>query len=82
LDKNQFPLLRVKHANVLQVKESLPAELFAEHDVCVGLIVTPTQVIRVDPPPAPPPGILWKLVTKSMLKSVPVLGELYEAESK
>ena len=47
-----------------QVFDELPPNLFQSHDVPVDIIVTPTQVIRVEKRLAKPVGIIWKLLTR------------------
>jgi 5-formyltetrahydrofolate cyclo-ligase len=48
-----------------------------KHDLCVDVIVTPTQVIRVPRPGrAKPTGIYWDLLSPQKLAQVRVLREL------
>lgn len=64
-----------------QVYDELPADLFAEYDVTVDVIVTPTQIIRVQPKPQrPAKGILWHLLSQRRLEIVPALKEIKAAE--
>ncbi|XP_034255088.1 methenyltetrahydrofolate synthase domain-containing protein [Thrips palmi] len=63
-----------------QVFDSLPGELFKEHDVGVNLIVTPTQVIRVSPNPPKSSGLNWSLLSNRRLKIFPILRQLREKD--
>ncbi len=46
------------------------------HDVTVNLIVTPTEVITVEPPPPKPGGVDRALMSEEMLASIPILKEI------
>lgn len=65
-----------------QVYDSLPTELFKEHDVFVDLIVTPTQVIRVTPKPDrfEKYGLNWSLLSSRRLRIFPILRQLREKD--
>ena len=60
--------------------DTLPKDLFKEHDVGVDLIVTPTQVIRVSPKPPRTAGINWSLLSNRRLKIFPILRQLREKD--
>ncbi|KAK3921293.1 Methenyltetrahydrofolate synthase domain-containing protein [Frankliniella fusca] len=66
----------------IQVYDSLPEELFKDHDVYVDLIVTPTQVIRVSPNPDrfEKYGLNWSLLSSRRLKIFPILRQLREKD--
>lgn len=63
-----------------QVFETLPSQLFKENDVPVDFIITPTQVIEVNPRLPRPSGINWSLLSERRLKDIPILQALREAE--
>ncbi|XP_054721057.1 methenyltetrahydrofolate synthase domain-containing protein-like isoform X1 [Uloborus diversus] len=63
-----------------QVMESIPDELFGEHDVPVDIIVTPTRIIRCETPFPKPTCILWSLLTDEKLNKIPILRILKEME--
>ena len=63
-----------------QVYDTLPQELFKDHDVGVDLIVTPTQVIRVSPSPQKTAGINWSLLSNRRLKIFPILRQLRDKD--
>lgn len=63
-----------------QVFDTLPEELFKEHDVGVNLIITPTQVIRVSPNPPKSSGLNWSLLSNRRLKIFPILRQLREKD--
>jgi 5-formyltetrahydrofolate cyclo-ligase len=46
------------------------------HDVTVNLIVTPEEVITVQPRPPKPRGVDRRLVTAEMLAAIPILAEI------
>lgn len=62
----------------VQVFDSLPDRLFAEHDVPVDLIVTPTTVVPVSKRAARPPGILWNLIDADKFFRVAILRTLWQ----
>jgi 5-formyltetrahydrofolate cyclo-ligase len=57
----------------LQILEDFPTE---PHDLAVSIIATPSEVLEVKRPPAPPKGIDWARLPESALEDMPVLGEL------
>ncbi|XP_035228888.1 methenyltetrahydrofolate synthase domain-containing protein-like isoform X3 [Stegodyphus dumicola] len=65
-----------------QVFESLPDELFGEHDVPVDIIVTPTKVIYCEPRLPKPSHIIWSLLTEEKINKIPILKILREMEEK
>lgn len=66
----------------LQVYETLPENLFKTYDLPLDLIVTPTEVIRVEKRLTRPAGIEWNLLSSRRLEIVPVLKEIKEREEK
>ena len=65
-----------------QVIDSMPEELFKEHDVPADIIVTPTKVIRCEPRLKKPSCIFWSLLTEEKMKVIPILRILKEIEGK
>ena len=65
-----------------QVFDSLPEELFAAHDLSVDVIVTPTEVFRVENRLKKPEGIIWNMLTREKLEQVGILKELQYKERK
>lgn len=65
-----------------QVIEELPTKLFQKYDTPVDLIVTATEVIRVDKRLPRPTGIFWELLSERRLKIIPVLQVLKETLEK
>ena len=53
--------------------DELPDHLFGAHDVTVDIIVTPTRIIECNPRLPKPRGIIWSLLTREKLRSVPIL---------
>jgi len=49
-------------------------------DLPLSVIATPTRVIHIASPPAPPSGIDWSRLTEADLKAMPVLRELKELD--
>lgn len=62
--------------------DTLPNNLFTNYDVPIDLIVTATQVIRVDKRLPQPDGIQWNLLSERRLGIVPVLKVIKENEEK
>ena len=56
-----------------QVFDELPDHLFGEHDVTVDIIVTPTRIIECSPRLRKPRGIIWSMLGRDKLRSVPIL---------
>ena len=59
-----------------QVFESLPEQLFQDHDVPVDVIVTPSNIIRVDTKLKKPTAIIWDKLSEEKLKQIPLLNQL------
>uniref|UniRef100_A0A182SC66 5-formyltetrahydrofolate cyclo-ligase n=1 Tax=Anopheles maculatus TaxID=74869 RepID=A0A182SC66_9DIPT len=60
-----------------QVFDEFPEELFQNYDFTVDLIVTPEEVIRVDPRPKERTiGVQWGLLSSRRLEVMPVLKSL------
>ncbi len=57
----------------LQIVEDIPRE---PYDLTVDIIATPTKLIRVEPRPPKPPGILWDKLPEEKLREIPLLREL------
>lgn len=60
--------------------DTLPAQLFKENDVPVDFIVTPAQVIEINPRRPRPSGIMWNLLSEQQLNNMSILQTLREAE--
>lgn len=65
-----------------QVFESLPENLFTDHDVPVDILVTPTEIIRVENRLPKPTRIIWNLLTEEKLKQVSLLNDIRAAEKQ
>ena len=57
----------------LQIVNSIPRE---PYDLTVDIIATPTKLIKVEPRPPKPPGIIWELLPCEKLREIPVLQQL------
>lgn len=64
----------------MQVYDTLPSNLFTNYDVPVDLIVTPTQVYRIEKRLPRPDGIQWHILSERRLGIVPVLKSIKEKE--
>lgn len=62
----------------LQVFETLPSDLFQMYDVPVDIIVTPTQIIRVENKLPRPSGIYWNMLTPKKVQYIDSLRKLKE----
>lgn len=65
-----------------QVYDTLPIDLFQNYDVPVDMIITPTEVIRVEKKLPRPDGIIWHILSDRRLGIVPVLKEIKESDEK
>ena len=65
-----------------QVFDALPAELFQSHDLGVDIIVTPSEIIRVEKPLPKPTKILWNLLTREKFQSIEILTEIQFKEKR
>ena len=65
-----------------QLFDSLPEEIFGEHDITVDIIVTPTTVHRVEKRLPKPTRIIWKMLTAEKLRRIPVLKEMRTEDEK
>ncbi|KAL7302247.1 hypothetical protein TKK_0004918 [Trichogramma kaykai] len=65
-----------------QILDDLPNDLFGPHDVPVDIIVTPTQTIVVNPKSNKPTEIIWSMISKRRLESIPVLSEIKQNDEK
>lgn len=63
-----------------QVYESIPKELFKEHDVPADIIVTPNRIIRCEPRLKKPDHIIWSLLSEEKMNSIPILKILKSVE--
>lgn len=63
-----------------QVFDTLPHELFKDHDVPVDIIVTPTEVIHVADKLPKPKGILWNILSQRKMNLMAVLKPLRDKE--
>ena len=59
-----------------QVFDSLPEQLFQDHDVPVDVIVTPSSIIRVETKLKKPTTIIWDRLSEEKLKQIPLLNQL------
>ena len=66
----------------VQVFEKLPEKLFESHDIPVDIIVTPTEVIRVDKRLPKPDHIIWNILTRQKFEQIPILREIQFKEHK
>lgn len=60
----------------------MPQELFQKYDLPLDLIVTPTEVIRVEKRLPRSSNIQWELLSKRRLGIVPVLKLIKEKEEE
>ncbi|GIY79775.1 methenyltetrahydrofolate synthase domain-containing protein [Caerostris darwini] len=65
-----------------QVLDSMPDELFGEHDVPVDIILTPTKLIRCKPRLPKPTRIIWSLLSEEKIAQIPILEEFKKFEEK
>lgn len=63
-----------------QIFESLSGEMFEPFDVPVDMIITPTQIIEVNPRLPRPEGIKWNLLSNRRMETIPLLKTLREKE--
>jgi len=63
-----------------QIFDTLPQDLFQPFDVPVDYIVTPTKVIKVEPRPNKPKGIMWNMLSDRRLQLIPLLKKLRAKE--
>lgn len=54
------------------VDEEIP---MTEHDIPLSAIVTPTEVIEINPPFPRPKGVYWKMLPQEKIDEIPVLRE-------
>lgn len=66
----------------VQVFDTLPGELFKNYDLPLDLIVTPTEVIRVEKKLPRSTGIQWHLLSSRRLEIVPILKCMKEQQEK
>lgn len=66
----------------LQVFDIIPKEIFQPYDVPVDIILTPTQIIRVENPLPRPKGIFWHLLSQRKLNLMPVLQSLKQIHER
>lgn len=52
------------------------------YDVPVDIILTPTQVIRIEKRLPRPPGIVWNLLSSRRVNLMPVLQALKEKQER
>ncbi|CAG2107135.1 unnamed protein product [Medioppia subpectinata] len=65
-----------------QLYDSLPTDMFGEHDLTVDVIATPTQLIRCEPRLPKPKGIIWSLLTSEQLEKIPILNTFRDMDQK
>merc|ERR1712150_312391 len=67
----------------VQVFDQIPESLFQPHDLSVDIIVTPTEVFRVEEPKKPKPDhIIWNLLSREKFDQIPILKEIRFKEKK
>ena len=59
-----------------QVFDSLPEQMFQDHDVPVDVIVTPFNIIRVETKIKKPTTVIWDKLSEEKLKQIPLLNQL------
>lgn len=77
---NETVIITVVHD--LQVFDELPSDLFQTHDVPVDIIITPTQLIRVETKLPKPNGIYWNILTAPQVKKIDSLKLLKERHER
>ncbi|XP_023236081.1 methenyltetrahydrofolate synthase domain-containing protein-like isoform X1 [Centruroides sculpturatus] len=65
-----------------QVFDSLPSQLFKEHDLPVDIIITPKKIIRCQPRLPKPKCINWSLITKEKYQEIPILQKLQSLQKE
>lgn len=66
----------------IQVFEMLPNNLFEIYDVPVDIIVTPTQIIRVEKKLPKPEGLYWNKLTPKRVQSIEILKKLKDKHER
>jgi len=66
----------------VQVYDDLPEELFKKYDLPLDIIVTPTEVIRIEKRLPRPDGLDWSLLSQRRVNLIPALSALKEREEK
>lgn len=66
----------------MKVTDSLPKELFQKYDFPIDMIVTPTEVIRIQNKLPRPQGIFWEILSERRCKIVQILQTIKENEEK
>ena len=66
----------------IQVFDELPKTLFKDHDIPVDIIVTPTEVFRVNDRLPKPDHIMWNMISREKFEQIPILRELQFKEQK
>ena len=77
--------LVVSTVHDVQVFDQIPESLFQPHDLSVDIIVTPTEVIRVEDTPnkkPKPDHIIWNLLSREKFDQIPILKEIRFKEKK
>lgn len=62
--------------------DTLPKELFKPYDVPVDIIITPTEVIRIEKRLVRPKDVLWNYISKRRLLEMPPLQLLRTKQEK
>lgn len=79
---NPNETLVVTTVHDIQVFDKLPEQVFEAHDLPVDVIVTPTEIIRVEHKLAKPDHIIWNMMSKEKFDQIPILKELHFKEQK
>lgn len=67
---------------LVQVFDSLPSDIFQAYDVPVDIIVTPTEIIRIQNRLPRPSGIFWDLISNRKVKMISALQSLKEIHER
>ena len=74
--------LVVSTVHDVQVFDQIPESLFQSHDLPVDVIVTPTEVFRVETRKPKPDHIIWNLISQEKFDQIPILKEIRFKEKK
>ena len=74
--------LVVSTVHDVQVFDQIPESLFQSHDLPVDVIVTPTEVFRVETRKPKPDHIIWNLLSQEKFDQIPILKEIRFKEKK
>lgn len=66
----------------IQVFDTLPSDIFEIYDVPVDIIITPTQILRVEQKLQRPEGIYWNLLSPQKLQAIEILQQLKDKHER